>query len=133
MSAEVVKQPAPSLPLDRETMDRWGIAYDAALGNLTLAPRVVPGERVARCPPFRAGRTVVALECRQRPSTVVLRVGITFGPPIRIEAHLQGAPAETTILVDEVPLQGPRVAFEARGDHDVAWLTDIALLAQPPR
>lgn len=67
---------------------------------------------------------MVALESRVRPSTIVLRIEVTFGPPIRVEATLPGAPAGTVVLVDDVPLAGPTVAFEARGEHEVAWLTD---------
>jgi len=122
--------PAPSLPLDGTVMAQWGIGYDAARGILSLAPRIVSGTRVAECPPFRAGRSVVALGLRARPSTVALRVAITFGPPIRVEVHLPGAPADVAVLVDEVPLQGPLVAFEARGEHEIAWLTDAASISR---
>jgi len=103
-------------------MMRWGIAFDAGQGVLRLAPRVDVEERVSRCAPFRAGRTVVALEFRRRPSSLVLRVEVTFGPAIRVEASLPGAPEGAAALVDDVPIPGPRVAFEARGAHEVVWM-----------
>lgn len=121
MTAPPGSGPAPSLPLDPVAMARWGIAYDAGRGVLRLAPQVDLEERVSRCAPFRAGRTVVALELRRRPSSVVLRVEITFGPPLRVEAGLAGMPLDTQVLVDDVPIVGPRVAFEARAVHEVAW------------
>ena len=115
--------PAPSLPLDPAAMARWGIDYHAEGGVLRLAPQVVREERVSRCAPFRAGRTVVALEFRRRPSSLVLRVEITFGPPLRVEASLPDLPPDTPVLIDDVPVAGPRVAFEARATHEVAWLS----------
>jgi hypothetical protein len=102
-------------------MAQWGIVHDAGQGVLRLAPQLEPDARTTRCGPFRAGRTVVALEVRRRPSSVVLRVEVTFGPPIRVEASLPDTPPDTPILVDDVPIAGPRVAFEARGSHEIHW------------
>lgn len=114
--------PAAPLPLEPDIMARWGIHHDAARGMLSLAPRPVPGEARATCPPFRAGRTVVALELRQRPGTTVLRIAVRFGPAIRVAVTLPGPPGSPAATVDEVPMAGPRVAFEARGTHEVAWM-----------
>lgn len=122
MTAPLGGAPAPSLPLEPGVMAGWGIAYESGQGVLGLAPSMDPGERIIRCPPFRAGRTVVVLEYRRRPSSVVLRVEVTFGPAIRVEATLPGARVGTPALVDDVPMPGPRVAFEARGAHEVVWM-----------
>ena len=112
--------PAPPLPLAAELMDQWGIAYDAARRILVLAPRLLPGEHRARCPRFRAGRTVVELEFRARSGSVACRIQVAFGPPIRVEVEPVGMTSEQ-VLVDDVPMAGSRAAFEARGHHEVVW------------
>lgn len=113
--------PVAPLPLAAELMARWGIGYDAARGVLTLGPRVIPGEARVECPRFRAGRSVVAIELCTRPGGVTCRVAIPFGPPLRIEMQL-AAHHGGLVMVDDVPMTGPRVAFEARSEHEVVWL-----------
>jgi hypothetical protein len=114
--------PAAPLPLSDRLMERWGIDYDAARRVLFLAPRVIAGEGRAECPRFRAGRTVVAVSLRVRPGSVACRVSVGFGPPIRVEVEPVGMASEQT-LVDDVPVAGSRAAFEARGAHEVVWMT----------
>lgn len=112
--------PAPSLPLDAETMARWGIAYHPATATLSLSPVLAEG-REAAVGPFRAGRTVVALLLRRTPSAVLLRITISFGPPIRVEARLADPERELIAVVDDIPLGSHQVAFEAGGTHEVIW------------
>jgi hypothetical protein len=47
---------------------------------------------------------------------------VAFGPPIRVEVE-PGGIASDQMLVDDVPMAGSRAAFEARGDHEVVWLS----------
>jgi len=103
-------------------MARWGITYDGGRGTLRLSPRVEPGQPRAECPAFRAGRSVIGLALRQQRHGVILRVVVRFGPPLRVEAALSGAGLAGQVLVDEVPVAGSDVAFEARGEHEIAWL-----------
>lgn len=114
--------PVTPLPLAPELMARWGIGHDGVSGALRLAPRIEPGESRAACPAFRAGRTVVGLELRRRPGGVTLRIAVRFGPSLRVEVEVPGGGPGTEVLVDGVLLVGPLVAFEARAEHEVAWL-----------
>lgn len=121
MRVPSVGSPAPSLPLDAGTMSRWGIAYHPVSATLSLAPALQDGEREAAVGPFRAGRTVVALRLRRTPSAVTLRVVVSFGPPVRVEAVLAGAAPRLPATVDDTPLGQHRVAFEATGTHEIIW------------
>ncbi len=112
----------PALPLAGDLMARWGIVYDAARPVLSLAPRILADEPRAECPPFRAGRTVVAVGLRVRPGVVACRVRVVFGPPIRVEVEPVGT-ASDQLVVDDVPMAGSRAVFEARGDHEVVWFS----------
>lgn len=113
--------PAPSLPLDAVTMARWGIVYHPATGTLSLSPAVSEGAQDAAVGPFRAGRTVVALLLRRTPSAVLLRISVSFGPPIRVEARLADPEWEVAAVVDDIPLGRHQVAFEASGSHEIIW------------
>ncbi|MFN2315530.1 MAG: hypothetical protein ABR551_09225 [Gemmatimonadales bacterium] len=115
------REPAPSLPLDAATMARWGIVHHPALATLSLCPALIDGAPEAAVGPFRAGRTVVALLLRRTPSAVVLRVTVSFGPPIRVEARLADPSWEVPAVVDDIPLGSPHVAFEAAGVHEIIW------------
>ncbi len=115
--------PAPSLPLAPALMERWGIDHDAGRGVLSLAPRLVKGAPQSECPAFRAGRSVVVLSLRTRSASIRIRIGITFGPPLRVEIRLPQLGDQVPILVDDVPVTGPTVSFEARTTHEVVWLT----------
>lgn len=117
----VGSSPAAALPLAPALMRRWGIGHDGLRGVLFLAPQVSGSEAESACPPFRAGRSVIRLRLRRRPSTVVLGVEIAFGPPLRVEVDLPLAPVGGAVLVDGEPVAGPRVAFEARGAHEIQW------------
>lgn len=113
---------APALPLDPAVMDRWGLAFDREQGLLRVAPRLETGERAASVGPFRAGRSVLALELRRKAGTVALRVRVLFGPPIHIQAGLPGLAEPSGLVVDDVPLGGAMARFEARARHEVVWV-----------
>lgn len=115
------RNPAPSLPLDAATMSRWGIAYHPTLATLSLSPGLLEGTPEAAVGPFRAGRTVVALLLRRTPSAVLLRVSVSFGPPIRVEAQLAAPGWGVPAVVDEIPLGSHRVSFEATSIHEIIW------------
>lgn len=101
-------------------MARWGLAYDPGQHLLTVAPRLGE-EPPAAAGPFRAGRTVVVLELRERPAAVALRVSIGFGPAIRIAARLEDEAGAVAAEVDGVPLGRAEVGFEASSQHEVIW------------
>lgn len=115
------REPAPPLPLDAATMARWGIVHDPDRTVLALSPAVIAGEREAGLGPFRAGRTVLALALHRLPSAIRLRVTVSFGPPIRVEARLADPAWDVPAAVDDVPLGRPLVAFEASGTHEIIW------------
>lgn len=111
----------PSLPLAAEMISRWGLRYDETAGVLHLTFAVPEREGEAVLGPFRVGRTVIRLTLRRRPSGLRLRVAVSFGPPIRIEAEPAGVVWPDEAVVDDVPLGRRRVAFEARAEHEVWW------------
>lgn len=115
------RDPAPSLPLDAATMSRWGIVFHPALTTLSLSPVLIEGAREATVGPFRAGRTLVALLLRRTPSAVLLRVTVSFGPPIRVEAALAEPGWDVPAVVDDIPLGSHQVAFEATRTHEIIW------------
>lgn len=113
-------RPAPSLPLDPATTADWGLAFDPDAGRLTLSPRP-PGRDGMALGPVRAGRTVLRLSWRSRPDSLVLRLSVTFGPPIRVVARPRDHDISIPGEVDGVVLGRAEVAFEARADHEVIW------------
>jgi hypothetical protein len=121
MGLPSIGSPAPALPLDAGTMARWGIAYHPASATLSLSPALIDGAQETGVGPFRAGRTVVALFLRRTPSAVLLRVTVSFGPPIRVEARLAAPDLDTTAAVDDIPLGRHQVAFDASGTHEIIW------------
>ncbi|HUG28044.1 MAG TPA: hypothetical protein VMK53_07070 [Gemmatimonadales bacterium] len=121
MGRQAGGSPAPSLPLDAATMARWGIVHHPDTGRLSLSPALNEGAQDAAVGPFRAGRTVVALLLRRTPSAVLLRITVSFGPPIRVEARLADPEWDVAAVVDDIPLGRPQVAFEASGTHEIIW------------
>jgi hypothetical protein len=121
MALPSIGSPAPALPLDAATMSRWGIVYHPAPATLSLSPVLIEGTQEAAVGPFRAGRTVVALLLRRTPSAVLLRVTVSFGPPIRVEVRLGDPDWEVPAVVDDIPLGRHQVAFEASRTHEIIW------------
>lgn len=117
----VGRDPTPSLPLDAAMMSRWGIVFHPTLATLSLSPVLIEGSREAAVGPFRAGRTLVALLLRRTPSAVLLRVTVSFGPPIRVEAQLADPGWDVPAMVDDIPLGSHRVSFEATSVHEIIW------------
>lgn len=115
------RDPAPSLPLDAATMSRWGIVHVPTSATLSLTPVLTEGVAEAVVGPFRAGRSVVALRLRRTPSAVLLRVAVSFGPPIRVEARLADPAWDVPAAVDDIPLGRHQVAFEATTTHEIIW------------
>ncbi len=102
-------------------MVRWGIVYHPGTDRLSLSPVLSEGAPDAAVGPFRAGRTVMALLLRRTPSAVLLRITVSFGPPIRVEARLADSRWEVAAVVDDIPLGRHQVAFEASGTHEIIW------------
>ena len=102
-------------------MARWGLRFDQGQGVLSVAATLPAGEREAAVGPFRVGRSVVALRLRRTPSAVTLRIVLSFGPPLRLDASLAEALGQAPVVVDDIPLGRSRVSFEATGTHEVIW------------
>lgn len=101
-------------------MERWGMSHDATTHRLRLVPPSPAGGQEA-LGPFRAGRSVLSLEIRHRRGALVLRVRVSFGPPIRVEAEPPDGFGATAAEVDGVAMGRLAVGFEAGGEHEVIW------------
>jgi hypothetical protein len=112
--------PAPPLPLAAARMERWRLSHDAVRHRLALVPPLLPEGR-EELGPFRAGRSVLTLEIRRRRDALVLRVRLSYGPPIRIDAGPPDGFGAATAEVDGTAMGRLAVGFEAAGEHEVIW------------
>lgn len=101
-------------------MSRWGLSHDATAHRLILAPPL-PADGVEALGPFRAGRSVLSLVVRHRREALVLRVLLSFGPPIRVEAEPPDGFGATAAEVDGVAMGRLAIGFEAASEHEVIW------------
>lgn len=98
----------------------WGLEPDAPAAALSVTPALPSGWNGFALRRLRVGRSLLDLEVRRRPQSVVLRVGHLFGPRLVLTVGLRGVEVEST-EVDEVPLSAPRVRFETHDRHEVRF------------
>ena len=99
----------------------WGLEPDAADAALALAPAVPAGWDGLALRRLRVGRTLLDVEVRRRPETIVLRAAHRFGPRLVLTVGVRGADV-AGIEVDDVTLPGARARFEAHERHEVRFL-----------
>jgi len=99
----------------------WGVFPDALEGAVRIAPWFPPDWDAMAVERIRVGRTVLSVRMRRRFGQVAARIERVHGPRMHVEFALRGAPALTTVLLDDVELGGGRVAFEADGTHALVW------------
>ena len=99
----------------------WALEPDAPNAALALAPRVPPGWSGFALRRLRIGRSLLDLEMRRRPGSLVLRTAHRFGPRLVLTAGVRGADVEAT-EVDDVLLAGARARFETHDRHEVRFL-----------
>jgi hypothetical protein len=98
----------------------WGLEPDAPEAALGIAPSVPPGWAGFALRGLRIGKTVLDLEVRRRPQTLVVRTVHRFGPRLVLTVSARGIDVEAT-EVDDVTLPGARARFEAHERHEVRF------------
>jgi hypothetical protein len=98
----------------------WGLEPDAPDAALGIAPSVPAGWEGFALRGLRIGKTVLDLEVRRRPQTLVVRSVHRFGPRLVLTVEARGLDVETTD-VDDVTLPGARARFEAHERHEVRF------------
>lgn len=98
----------------------WGVRPNALEGGVRLAPWFPPAWEAMSLDRLRVGKSVLRVQLRRRFGQLAARVERVYGPRVHVEFVLRGAGAGT-VLLDDVELQGTRVAFEAAGNHALAW------------
>ncbi len=99
----------------------WGVVPNALESAVRFAPWFPPEWDAMAIERVRVGRTVLTVRLRRRFGQVAARVERVHGPRMHVEFSLRGSAVNPTVLVDDVELQGDRVAFEADGAHALVW------------
>ena len=98
----------------------WGLEPNAPDGALALAPTVPAGWDGFALRRLRIGRSLLELEVRRRPRSLVVRAAHLFGPRLVLTVGARGVEVEGTD-VDDVALPGAWARFEAHGRHEVRF------------
>ncbi len=98
----------------------WGLEPNAPDGALVLAPAAPAGWDGFALRRLRVGRTLLDLEVRRRPRSLVVRAAHLFGPRLVLTVGVRGVDIEG-VEVDDVPLGGTWARFEAHARHEIRF------------